>query len=289
MTTATGEPRAAVSVEELKRAWHAVQAGRFRRSPATTRPAACQATVWEPPSSERVLPVVGCVGSCGASALALALATASGGRARVIECSSATASGLAGASTAELGPDASGWTRGTRGEVVLERTGDVLAGVGEVPVPSAPPHPVEVSVLDVGWELGQVVAAPSWLGDQVAQAAAVVLVTTATVPGLRRLEAALDLLTGSAVGTGSGAATGTAVLAAVVGPRRRKWAKPVQHAAGPLTRAVDRDGHLVEVPRDPVLAVAGLTPRPLPASLLTCATDLLRLTAAARYEGNPPG
>ena len=44
----------------------------------------------------------------------LALAAAASAAARVVECSSVTASGLAAVSTAELGLHESGWTRGTR-------------------------------------------------------------------------------------------------------------------------------------------------------------------------------
>lgn len=274
MTTIAGGRRHAVSVEELKRAWDAIQAGRFRHpaddhsAPSTLR-GTPQAPAWEPAPGEAVLPVVGCVGSCGATTVALALATASESRARVIECASATTSGLPAASTAELGPDLSGrWLRGTRGEVLLERAAGALAAVGDVPVPSESECPVEVTVLDIGWELAHVMAAGSWLSGQVTRAATVMLVTTATVPGLRRLEAALDVL------------AGTPVLAAVVGPARRRWDRAVEHGAGPLTRALDHAGHLTAVPRDRALAVAGLTPQPLPAPLLAAASHLLRLAAA---------
>ena len=56
--------------------------------------------------------------------------------ARVVECSSLTASGMAAASTAELGRHESGWTRGTREGVLLERASQVLANVEDIPTPS---------------------------------------------------------------------------------------------------------------------------------------------------------
>lgn len=135
MTQTLNERRAAVSVDELRRAWSAIQAGRFRVGAGETgdqREPASPPTRkgWEPCPEERVLPVIGCAGSCGASTIALALAYAAAVPARVVECSSVTASGLAAASTAELGPHESGWTRGTRDGVLLERASDVLEHPG---------------------------------------------------------------------------------------------------------------------------------------------------------------
>ena len=66
--------------------------------------------------------MVRCASAYGATTFALALATAANTDARVVECSSATTSGLAAASTAELGAHPSGWVQGSRGEVLLQRT-----------------------------------------------------------------------------------------------------------------------------------------------------------------------
>ena len=74
--------------------------------------------------------------------------------ARVVECSSATTSGLAAASTAELGAHPSGWVQGSRGDVLPQRTGVALASVHDVPSPMA--EKSTLTVLDAGWELGQV-------------------------------------------------------------------------------------------------------------------------------------
>jgi len=272
VTQTLGSRRAAVSVDELKRAWSAVQAGRFR-SGAThdmRQPAAPPAGKgWAPGPGERVLPVIGCVGSCGASTIALALAGAAAFPARVVECSSVTVSGLVAASTAELGLHESGWRRGTRDGVLLERAGDVLVNIAEVPTPSTPDRPIGLTVLDVGWEIGQVLTTPAWLGEQVRGADLVILVTTATVPGLRRLEGALELL------------GGTSTCAAVIGPKRKKWPPPVGYSAGPLTRALDQAGRLVDVPQDRALAIAGLDATPLPTPLLEAASTLLRLLPPA--------
>jgi len=283
VTQTLGSRRAAVSVDELKRAWSAVQAGGFRtgngvicelREPAPP-PAG---TEWEPGPGERVLPVIGCVGSCGASTISLALAGAAAFPARVVECSSVTVSGLVAASTAELGLHESGWTRGTRDGVLLERASNVLVSVEEVPTPSIPDRIIALTVLDVGWEIGQVLTTPAWLGEQVRGADLVILVTTATVPGLRRLEGALELL------------AGTSTCAAVIGPKRKKWPRPVGYSAGPLTRALEAAGRLVAVPQDRALAIAGLDATPLPTPLLAAAATLLRLLPPAdtTKKGNAP-
>jgi hypothetical protein len=189
--------------------------------------------------------------------------------ARVVECSSVPASGLAAASTAELGLHESGWTRGTRDGVLLERASTILVSIQEVPTPSVPDRPIALTVLDIGWEIGQVLTTPAWLGGQVRGAGLVVLVTTATVPGLRRLESALDLL------------AGTSTCAAVIGPKPKKWPRPVGYSAGPRTRAHAAAGRLIDVPENRALAIAGLDATPLPASLLAAAAKLLRLLPAA--------
>jgi len=270
VTQTLGARRAAVSVDELKRAWSAVQAGRFRTGNRVTRelrePTPPHAgTEWEPGAGERVLPVIGCVGSCGASTMSLALAGAAALPARVVECTSVTASGLVAASTAELGLHESGWTRGTRDGVLLERASNVLVSIQEVPTPSVPDRIIALTVLDVGWEIGQVLTTPAWLGEQVRSADLVILVTTATVPGLRRLEGALELL------------AGTSTCAAVIGPKRKKWPRAAEYSAGPRIRALDQAGRLVDVPQDRALAIAGLDATPLPTPLLTAAAALLRL------------
>jgi hypothetical protein len=259
--------RPAVSVAELQRAWHAVKSGQFRRAVQGDSPAAQSrrgGTVpsWTPGRDERVLPVVRCASAYGATTFALALATAASTDARVVECSSATTSGLAAASTAELGAHPSGWVQGSRGDVLLQRTGVTLASLHDVPSPMRAEKST-LTVLDAGWELGQVLNTPSWVAAQLSQAAAVIVVTCATVPGLRHLEGALALL------------DGTPTVVAVLGPPRKRWPKSVQHTAGSLTRAADHAGRLVVIPWDPRLAVAGLDSTPLPATLLDAAATVL--------------
>lgn len=252
-----------VAVEELQRAWRAVQAGQFR-TPHTagrwSRPTPAAATTWSPTGP--VLPVIGCIGQAGASTLALALATVAE-TTRVVECCSATGTGLTTAVTAELGHTPTGWRLGRREQVEILRAGGVHCSLADIPTPDDPAGPEPVfTVLDVGWDLGQVLATPGWVEQQVGTAEQLVLVTTASVPGLRRLE----------------------VAATVLGPRRcvavvvgvgRRWRPGSSVAAGPSIRAVEDAGRLTRIPTDRALARYGVTSDPLPPALLRAAASIL--------------
>jgi hypothetical protein len=203
--------------------------------------------------------------------LAVALASATEGSARVVECASATATGLAAASTAELGETADGWVQGSRDHVRLERAGTPRPQVDAIPAPPRAEQPM-LTIVDVAHPIDEVLAGSGWLADLLAATPVVVLVARATVPGLRRLETCADLM-------GAGR-----VLAAVLGPTRTRWPREVIHNLGPLTQAVIAAGRLVEIPEDRVLAVAGLTPAPLPSSLITAAASLLPLTKRTRSD-----
>ena len=251
--------------------------------------------------------MVGAAGSAGCSTVALALATAAAESThargavalsgRVVECCSAPASGLAAASSAELGRHESGWVRGTRGQVLLERVGEVLASPGQVPAPASLREDDQVrdgqlsdgqlgdaggaeclTVIDTGWEVGQLVAGGGWLGDVVRRAPVVVVVARPTIPSFRRLEAALELLE---------ADHGASAQIAVLGGRRKRWAKGVEHSAGPRTRAALREDRVHEIPEDRHLAVAGLSSVGLPPGLVAAAERLLG-AALAEDQGLGP-
>lgn len=251
-----------VAVEELRRAWHAVQDGAFRSTPDRTAAPRTRShvTVWDP--SEPVLPVVGVVPQAGASILALAMATVRGGR--VVECCTATASGLATAVTAEMGVTTSGWVIGRREGVHLARTSAIYRCVDEVPVPEDAPAETGTSVLDVGWDLGQVLTGDGWLTRSVTGAPSVLLVSSVSVPGLRRLEVAADLLGVDRV------------VVAARGTDPRRWPRQVRVAAGVHARALHAAGRWVALPHDRGLAVRGLDSTPLPRPLLAVAEDLWR-------------
>ncbi len=271
------------ALEEVQAAVRALQAGEFRDARPTTRPsdpdahtaqprtarrapAQSESADWTPRAGERVLAVIGTSGSSGASTVALAVALSAQQPARVVECCSASASGLAAATTAELGLHPAGWRQGRREQVLIERVCEVLAGVDEVPSPTPAEHTTQLTVLDVGWEVGQLTTTDSWVSDAVARADQVLLVSTATVPGMRRLEGALELLVNHA-----GADVTERTWVAVVGPRRKKWPRGVEGAGGPHARRALNSERVVEIPEDRGLSIHGLDSRPVPPALLTAA------------------
>lgn len=240
------------SVAELRDAWRALEAGEFE--PGTRRPGRTPTRgsgSWTPASGERAVAVVGCAGGVGASTVALALPTATDAPARVVECCPPQASGFPAAATAELGVDGA-WRRGSRGGVLLERRTDADPAL---PVPAA--SAVKWTFVDAGWPLLSDPAA-TWLASLLRTEVEVVLVTNATVPGLRRLESCAAIL-------------GRDALGVVVGPPIKRWPRPVQVAASGLPAGL----RLVDFPLDPRLQVTGLTPDPLPASLLKAAQSIL--------------
>lgn len=256
-----------VGVDELKRAYRAVQAGTFRRGHHPTRPS----PRWSPTGP--VLAVVGACSGSGASTLALALGTAAGS-ARVVECANPTAAGLTAAATAELGRDPGGWVRGTRDAVLIERPADSLGGPLEVPYPS-PGDDDALVVVDVAWGLGTVLAGHGWLTDLLEDPGPVVVTAPATVPGLRRLDAALGMLEHAHP------------VVALVGPRRRALPRPVTSALTALCRIHDVTERLVHVPADTRLRTRGVDSTPLPPALLRAATELLTLTDLTRRDHTP--
>jgi hypothetical protein len=197
------------------------------------------------------------------------------GRARVVECGSTATSALAGASRAELGRHSSGWVQGRRGELLLERAGWSVSVPSRVPVPSSPDEPVDVTVLDVTWEPDQLLAGSGWLARQVRQAQLVVLVATATVPGLRRLETTLAALDPASA------------VVAVLGPRRKRWPAAVEHGMGPAVSRLARAGRLVEVPTDRRLAYAGLDATALPVPVVAAGRQLVRLADQPQSDEGP--
>ena len=241
------------SVAELREAWRAIEAGEFAHGPRSTPAAPGTATVWTPAPGERVVAVVGCAGGVGASMVALALATATGVPARVVECCPPLASGFSAAANAELGTEGP-WRRGSRGHVFLERPTTTDA---TVPVPAA--SAVEWTFLDAAWTTLSV-PDTGWLRSLLHTLEDVVLVTNATVPGLRRLESCAELL-------------GRDALGVVVGPTTKRWPRPVKVAAAGIPARV----HLTDFPLDSRLQVTGLTPDPLPAPLLKAAENVLAL------------
>ncbi|MQW77329.1 hypothetical protein GHK92_15755 [Nocardioides sp. dk4132] len=271
----TQAPSRPVGVDELKRAWHALNAGEFRAGPGAGkgprgrdrgRGSAAEDN-WSPADGEHTVAVIGAAGSVGASTVALAIGLAAAAPVRVIECCSVTASGLAAASTAELGLRPNNWRQGKRDHVLLERVSEVLAGVDAVPLPTEAPNETQLTILDIGWETGQLLATDCWLAEAVRTAGQIVLVTTATTPGMRRAGVAMDLLASHW--------QPEKIALAARGAHRKKWPRGLEHAGGLTVRRVLDTDRCVAIPEDRELAVNGLDSRPVPASLISAARQLL--------------
>ena len=278
--TTTAEP---VTVAELQAALRAAWAGQFRtdsgRGSLRARPPHARAGTALP---GRVVMVVGCHGGAGASTVALAVAQAalqSGSSARLLDCASAPRSGLLTAVDADLGVDGSGWRRGRRARLAIDRVCDVLASAADVPAPPAEPlGAAEVTVVDTGWGLADVLGGQSWLAQEV-ESATVVLVARATIPALRQLEQGLATCPGDPV-------------VAVHGPTR--CPRSVHVTAGPLLRAAQAAGRVVIVPPDRHLSAAGITCDPLPKAVVEAGRQIItRALGADPYprpvQDRPPG
>ena len=246
-----------VGVDELRAAWKAIEAGQFgpsakpaanqidKPTPRVTGPAQGPSKGWVPGAKESVIAVLGALGSAGTTTVALSMATAAGSGVRLVESCSASASGLIAAASAELG-DQGAWRRGRRdGVLLLWRRNNDLA-----PVPG--PTEAGLTVVDLG-------SGPlsGWPASALAEAPALVLVTRATVPGLRRLERELERHTLSNLAL------------AVVGPPLKRWPKVLTLGLGDRTQELVGDGRLVCVPVDRTLAITGLTPELLPPALVS--------------------
>lgn len=248
-----------VTVTELKLAWQAIKSGKFSTAiPATSMGA--ELPEWL--SSERVLPVLGVHGNCGASTMALALATQSA-PSRVAECASGPECGLVGASTKELGPAGTGWLRGTRGEVVIDRGNEIWLNASEVPPLADLVQTTNRTIVDIGWDPTHVLSSSSWLASILLSASSIVLVAEVSIPSLRRLENTLGLF------------TQPVSLAAVIGPPLKRWPRLVLGSLGQRTRELLETQRLVSVPLVDALHVSGVTPEPLPQPVLAAAEEIL--------------
>ena len=254
------------SAAELQQAWRALTSGEYALGSANGGYAvssnrAGSPAGWVPAAGETVLPLFGCPGSFGATTVAVAIATVAGERSRVVECCPPAASGLAAAADAELGVDGSGWRRGRRGGVVLDRCADIAQSVPDVPPPAE--CDAGLTVVDVCWDPTVVLASSSWLADVVRRAPTVVAVAAATAPALRQLDVLAALL------------HPVRLLVVAVGQPVRRWPAAGRRTVGPVAEAALVEGRLVTVPIVRRWAATGLTADPLPARILTAVAPLL--------------
>ncbi|MBB3084690.1 hypothetical protein [Geodermatophilus sabuli] len=202
-------------------------------------------------------------GHAGAGASTVALAIAEGLAYRrpvqLVEYAKPALSGLAAASSIELGADGP-WRRGRRGGLEVLR----LAGG---PAETGPPRLPEAAgverllVVDAGWSL-----TTELLGAESVRAFGhgerVVVVTRGTVPAVRQTEHVLSTIGGEA-------------LVAAVGPAR--WPRAVEASSGPLLSKLRSCGRVVPVPVDRRLETAGLTADGLPRRVAAAGRSLAAL------------
>jgi hypothetical protein len=249
------------SVEELKRAYRALQSGVFA-DPTSPTSFGGTSEVWVPTVGEQPVVVAGVGGGVGATTVALAIASVIQSS-RLIECCPANRSGLVAASYTELG-EQDGWLQGQRDHLRLERRGDHFTHLADLPKPRTSSGPI-TSVLDAGWSVERLTEPGTWLHPLLGSAP-IVLVARSTVPGLRQLETALGRLAACDV-----------IGAALIGPPRKRWPKQLNFNLGPITRRLDDDEQLICVETDPQLALAGLDGNPLPRKVAEAGTTLANL------------
>jgi len=242
---------------ELRAAAQALLEGRFREGVPGHA-----ADAWTPTPGERFVVALGCGGGVGTTTVAVAVATASE-PSRVVECCSSLQSGLVAASYSELG-ESGGWLRGSRNHVTLERLAHPLADFRALPLLLSTTDSGSMTVLDAGGDLDRV-RQSGWLGPLLGRCPLVV-VTRASIPGVRRLESLL-----------AGLAIHQVAAVAVIGPPPRRWPKGMLHSLGQSARTLDAAGRLISVPDDPELAVAGLSNSPLPTKTLVAGAALAAL------------
>lgn len=294
------------STRELQAAAQALTAGRFAAgsastsqtaqpasphaqvmsglTPASSAPAAAATDQVDVTASAGLAPLVrvrAASAGAGASTIALALAecaAAGGVRARVLDAAAPAWSGLLGATVTELGA-ADGWRRGRRSSgVLVDRVEEPVRVASEVPVPRELDG-IELTVLDAGWSMRELVAAEStgWVAASTADVE--VLVTRPTTLALSQTETALAHL--------EDLVFAARVAVVVVGAGR--WSEREFAAAGRHLRHVREQEGLLFGPVLPAKTLPGLGPDPLPKQLTNPSQRLLEriTTITGPLTANP--
>ncbi|UUW92494.1 hypothetical protein [Pimelobacter simplex] len=203
----------------------------------------------------------------GASTIALALADVAdvaGIRTRVLDAAAPAWSGLLGATVTELGA-AQGWRRGRRGDgVLIDRVANAVRVPAEVPTPR-PVDGVDLTVLDAGWSMRELLACPASAWVATTPADAEILVTRPHGLALSQTEASLADLEHQLAAD--------QVVVVVVGAGR--WSDREFSTAGRLLRTAHRQEAVLFAPLLPTKALRGLGPGPLPKQLTNPSHRLL--------------
>jgi hypothetical protein len=210
----------------------------------------------------RVVLVVAGHAGAGASTVALAMAEglAEDRPVQLVDCSEPARSGLAAASTIELGTDGAGWQCGRRGRLDVVRLARRSADGVLPPLPEADAD--ATVVVDPGWSAtGALLDSPKTFSDCL-----LVVVTRVTIPGVRQTEHVL-------------AAGGREAAIAAVGPAR--WPRLVEASCGPRLRDARSKRQVVPVPLDGRLHTAGLTGDRLPKPVAAAGRALAALVVPA--------
>ena len=209
--------------------------------------------------------VVGAHPGAGASAVAVAVADAAAfetercGRVFLVDEARPEVSGMSSAAEAEIQSPMAGCRAGRRGGVtILSRSTHVDA---DTALPGSITSIAGLSVVDLARSWREV-AEEFRTANAVATHPQVIVVCRATVPGVRRAEAALTELPGRA-------------LLAAVGATR--WPPTVRGSFGPYVSSALADGRAVLVPAHRQLGVDGIDQRPLPRAVTVAASRLLLL------------
>jgi hypothetical protein len=213
---------------------------------------------------------------CSTTALAIADAVGAGQPAvHLVEAGHGGHGGLSAVTRHELGVVASGWRRGRRGPVTLDRPD----GTGEqtsppAPLTPGPSEPAAVTILDAGAGWADLVSPPGmrWWPHR-AGPAGIVVVCRASVPGLGAAERVLSYLEQPS-GTDGSLTPGPSLRVALACLGGTRWRGPVRAACGPRLHQLQEQQLIVGVPHLRRLEASGPTADPLPRSLLSAGQRL---------------
>jgi hypothetical protein len=222
-------------------------------------------------SPQEVL-VIGAHPGAGATTVAVAVADVLAGRdagvdgleVYLVDGARPESSGMGAAVECAVGGREHAWRAGRRGGCMVLRP--VVTPASATAVPALAATGPGWAVVDAGWPLREVMAGPGALRTLVDDAG-VVVVCRASVPGVRQVERALDVLPRHPV-------------VAAVGARR--WPAAARASFGPQLSRVMDEGRAVLVPTSRRVEINGIDTEALPGSISGAAARLVELLRQPR-------